>query len=163
MPVRRRPLPRLPASAIVLAALLAHGTGHAQQIVLSNTRGLDFGRFVANTGGTIVISPTGVRSRSGGVVLLNSPTIGQASFNVGKSSNGGNNKAVIISLPANGSTRLSSGANSMAVGDFVNAPASILSVPNGGTTLAVGATLSVAPNQPPGNYSGTFSLTVNFQ
>lgn len=163
MPVRRRILPRLPASAIALAALFASGSAHAQQIVLTNTRGLDFGRFVANTGGTVVIGPTGLRSRTGGVVLLNSPTAGQASFNVGKSSNGGNNKAVIISLPANGSTRLNSGANSMAVNTFVNAPAAILSVPNGGTTLAVGATLMVAPNQPPGNYSGTFSLTVNFQ
>lgn len=159
----RRTLPHLTASAIVLAVLFAAGPAHAQQIVLSNTRGLDFGRFVANTGGTVVISPTGVRSRTGGVVLLNSPTAGQAGFNVGKSSNGSNNKAVIISLPVNGSTRLSSGANSMAVSSFVNAPASIVTVPNGGTTLSVGATLTVAPNQPPGDYSGTFSLTVNFQ
>ncbi|MFN3790514.1 DUF4402 domain-containing protein [Massilia sp.] len=159
----RRTLSRLPAGTIVLAALCAIGPAHAQQIVLSNTRSLDFGRFVANTGGTVAISPAGLRSRTGGVVLLNSPTAGQAGFNVGKSSNGSNNKAVIISLPAAGTTRLSSGANSMAVGSFVNTPSSILSVPNGGMTLAVGATLTVAPNQPPGNYSGTFSLTVNFQ
>jgi len=158
----RRTLPRLSASAVVLA-LCAASQAHAQQIVLSNTRGLDFGRFVANSGGTIVISPTGVRSRTGGVVLLNSPTVGQASFNVGKSSSGGNNKAVAISLPTNGSTRLTSGANSMAVSTFVSNPASIQTVPNGGTTLGVGATLTVAPNQAPGTYSGTFSLTVNFQ
>ncbi|VXC56042.1 DUF4402 domain-containing protein [Massilia sp. 9I] len=162
MQVRRIPL-RLPASAIVLAALFAIGHAHAQQIVLTNTRGLDFGSFVANTGGTVVLSPTGVRSRTGGVVLLNSPGAGQAGFNVGKSNGGATNKAVIISTPANGSVRLSSGANSMAVNTFVTNPASIASVPNGGTTLGVGATLTVAPSQPPGNYTGTFSLTVNFQ
>jgi len=156
----RRTLPRLSASAFVLA-LFALGPAHAQQIVLTNTRGLDFGRFVAGTGGTIVLSPTGVRSRTGGVVLLNSPTVGQASFNVGKSSNGVSSKAVVISLPS--STRLTSGLASMTVNNFVSAPAAIQTVPNGGTTLAVGATLNVAQNQPPGAYSGTFSLTVNFQ
>ena len=33
----------------------------------------------------------------------------------------------------------------------------------GGTTLSIGATLTVAPNQPAGTYSGSFPLTVNFQ
>ena len=165
MTVRRYP-PFLPAGAIALAIFLATAwhAAHAQQVVvLTNTRGLDFGRFVANSGGTVVMSATGVRSRSGGVVLLNSPTAGQAAFTVGKSSNGGGNRAVSISLPPNGSIRLSSGANSMALNAFVNNPASINSVPNGGTTLSVGATLTVAPNQAPGTYSGSFSLTVNFQ
>jgi len=165
MPVRRY-RPSWPARTKVLAALVGLSTmagAHAQQIVLSNTRGLDFGRFVAGTGGTITIGPTGARSRTGGVVLLNSPAAGQASFNLGKSSNGGNNKAVIISLPANGSVRLTSGANSMAVNTFVNNPASITAVPNGGATLSVGATLTVAPNQPAGNYAGSFPLIVNFQ
>ncbi|MFC4930384.1 DUF4402 domain-containing protein [Massilia sp. GCM10023247] len=153
------------AGSVVLA-LLGAGARHAlaqQQIVLSNTRGLDFGRFVAGTGGTITLSPAGLRSRTGGVVLLNSPNAGQAAFNAGRSSNGGANKAVIISLPPNGATRLSSGANSMAVNNFVATPASLTSIPNGGTSMSVGATLSVAPNQAPGNYSGSFSLIVNYQ
>jgi hypothetical protein len=165
MPVRHYRFPR-PAGIKVLAALAglsAIAGVHAQQIVLNNTRGLDFGRFVAGAGGTITVSPTGVRSRTGGIVLLNSPSTGQAGFTVGRSSNGGNNKAVAISVPANGSIRLSSGANSMAVNNFVNNPTTILSVPAGGTTLSIGATLTVAPNQPAGTYSGSFPLTVNFQ
>lgn len=165
MTVRRYP-PFLPAGAIALAVFLtaAWHEAHAQQqeVVLTNTRGLDFGRFVASSGGTVVMSATGVRSRTGGVVLLNSPTAGQATFTVNKSKSGGN-RAVIITLPANGTVRLNSGANSMAVNTFVNNPASINSIPNGGTSLSVGATLTVAPNQPPGTYSGSFSLTVNFQ
>ena len=154
-----------PAAGTVLLAALALGAhdAHAQQIVLSKTRNLEFGRFVAGSGGAIVVSPLGVRSRTGGVVLLNSPAVGQAAFNVGKSNSGGGNKAVIISLPANGSVRLSSGANSMAVDSFVANPASIVSVPNNGITLSVGASLVVAPNQPSGNYTGSFPLTVNFQ
>lgn len=153
---------RVPAGVLIVC-LLAPSAAHAQQIVLTNTRGLDFGRFVASSGGTVTVSPTGVRSRTGAVVLLNSPTVGQAGFTVGRSSNGGANKAVTITLPANGTTRLSSGTNSMAVNTFVNNPAMIQSVPNGGTTLSVGATLTVSPNQAPGAYSGSFNVTVNFQ
>ncbi|MDB5745840.1 MAG: YapH protein [Massilia sp.] len=135
----------------------------AQQITLSNARGLDFGRFVASSGGTVVLNPAGLRSRTGGVVLLNSPGAGQAAFNVAKFSNGNGNKAIIISLPSNGATRLTSGTNSMNVVTFVRSPGTLQTVPNSGTTLSVGATLTVAPNQAPGSYSGTFPLTVNFQ
>ena len=161
--MRRSPF--LAAGVASLAALLlpAGREACAQQINMSNTRGLDFGRFVAGTGGTVVISPTGLRSRTGGVILLNSPAAGQATFTVSKSSNGGAGKAVIISLPANGSVRLTSGSNSMAVGTFGNSPASLTSVTMTGTTLSVGATLTVAANQAPGNYSASCPLTINFQ
>lgn len=152
----------VPALLLLISFLAAPGAS-AQQVVLGNTRGLDFGRFVAGSGGTIVLSPGGVRSRTGGVVLLNSPSAGQANFTVGKSSNGGGNKSAIISLPGNGEVRLSSGSNSMAVGGFSSSPSTLATVPTGGTPLAVGATLTVAPNQAPGNYSGSFSLIVNFQ
>jgi hypothetical protein len=162
--LRRSQLILVAGIAALPALLLPAGReARAQQINMSNTRGLDFGRFVAGSGGTIVISPTGVRSRTGGVILLNSPTAGQATFTVSKSSNGGSNKAVIISLPPNGSTQLTSGTNSMAVGTFGNSPASLMNVTMTGTTLSVGATLTVAANQAPGNYSGSFPLTVNFQ
>ena len=162
----RRSLFTLIAGIVSLSALLspAGREACAQQINLNNTRSLDFGRFVAGSGGTVVISPTGARSRTGGVILLNSPTVGQATFSVSKSANGGGNKAVIISLPANGSTRLSSGTtNSMAVNAFVNSPATLTTVTTTGTTLSIGATLTVGANQAPGAYSGSFPLTVNFQ
>lgn len=164
VPARRYPclLAVCLAAFASLFAPLAREAG-AQQIVLSNNRGLDFGRFVAGSGGTVVINPNGSRSRTGGVVLLNSPGAGQAVYSVGKSSNGNGAKAVIVSLPANGSIRLTSGNSSMAVGGFVNAPAALLTVPAGGTTLSLGATLTVAPNQPPGKYTGSFPLIVNFQ
>lgn len=152
-------------AGIAIPALLAAGARHAyaQQVTLSNTRGLEFGRFVAGSGGTVVLDATGQRSRTGGVVLLNSANVGQAGFNIGRTGNSGGNKSIIISLPPNGATRLINGAHSMAVDAFVSSPATLDAIPNGGTTLSVGATLTVAPNQAPGNYSGTFSLTVNYQ
>jgi len=168
MPVRSdRFIPRASTAVqalLAFALVLTPGAAFAQQVVLSNTRSLDFGRFVAGSGGTIILSPSGLRSRTGGVVLLNSPNAGQAAFNASRAAldPGPSAPAVIISVPTNGATHLSSGANSMAVGDFVT-PDAQLAVGNGGATLAVGATLVVAPNQPPGNYSGSFSIIVNHQ
>jgi hypothetical protein len=168
MPVRSDRFIPLASTAVqallAFALVLASSPASAQQVVLSNTRSLDFGRFVAGSGGTIILSPSGLRSRTGGVILLNSPNAGQAAFNASRSTlaPGPSATAVIISVPANGATHLSSGASSMAVGDFVT-PEALLSVGNGGATLAVGATLVVAPNQPPGHYSGSFSIIVNHQ
>jgi len=164
MPVRHYRFLR-PAGAQALVALAGFFTVaglHAQQVVLTNTRGLDFGRFAAGSGGTVAIAANGTRSRSGGVVLLNSPTAGQAAFSVGRSGTG-TGKVVTITLPPNGTIQLSSGSNSMAVNTFVHAPSLVIVPPAGSTTLSVGATLSVAPNQPPGTYAGSFPLTVNFQ
>lgn len=130
----------------------------AQQVQLDNIRGLDFGRFVAGSGGTVTLHADGRRTSTGGVILLNSLSTGQAEFNAAP----GNTSSSIL-LPPNGSTRLSSGAGSMALNDFTSKSTALPSSPAGGTTLSVGATLVVAPNQAPGNYSGSFSLIVNYQ
>ena len=148
---------------VAACLLLAAQYASAQQIVLTNSRSLDFGRFVARTGGTITVSPTGARSSTGAVLLLNSPSAGAASFIVKKSNSGATNKSVIITLPANGGTRLSSGTNNMPLSAFVTSPSTILTVPNGGVTLLMGATLTVAANQPRGTYTGAIPLIVNFQ
>ncbi|MEO7496637.1 MAG: DUF4402 domain-containing protein [Massilia sp.] len=152
--------------ALLLGALFGVAPrAAAQQVVtLATTRNLDFGRFAAVGGGAITVSPAGARSKSGAVVLLNSPAVNSASFNVGKSTNGNSKLAIVITLPANNTVRLVSGANSMAVNNFTSSPTSIASIPNNGSvTLDVGATLSVAPAQPAGSYSGTFAVTVNYQ
>lgn len=154
------------ASCAVLAPLaLFSSAAVPQQLSLSNVRGLDFGRFVAGSGGTIIVSPAGLRSRTGAVVLLTSPSAGQAIFNANRISGSGADSAtaVGISLPVNGSVWLTgSGGGTMAVNNFASTPAATGSV-QAPMTLAVGATLSVAPNQAPGTYSGTFSVIVDYQ
>lgn len=163
MPSRSRPI--LIAGIASLSALLlpAGRDACAQQVTLTNSRGLDFGSFVAGTGGTVVMSTAGLRSKTGGVVLLNSPSAGQAQFGASRSGSGSTSKAIVITLPSDGGTRLASGSNSMAVNSFVSAPASITSLSTTATPLSIGATLTVAPNQAPGSYSGSFSLIVNYQ
>lgn len=161
---RRAGLVRPATFALLLALLPAARDALCQTIiVLSNTRGLNFGRFAALTGGAITINAaTGARTKTGTVVLMNSPTAAQATYNVSKSKNGNVSQTVSITLPANNIVKMNSGANQMSVNNFVASPATITSVPNGGMVLSVGATVSVANGQPSGNYAGTFNITVNY-
>jgi len=146
------------------ACLLPAAPGaSAQQVVLTASRSLDFGRFIARSGGTITVSPSGARSSTGAVILLNSSSAGPAVFNVGTSNGGVSNKAVAITLPANGSIRMTSATGSMPLSAFVTSPATILMVPASGVMLSVGATMTVAAGQPRGNYTGSIPLIVNFQ
>jgi hypothetical protein len=145
-----------------VALLAALAPVNAKQ-TFTSTRALAFGRFVAGTGGTITVTPTGTRlPATGGVILLNS-TVTSASFT--NTDNGAkvSNATVGITLPANGVVRLSSGSNSMAVNSFTSSPSGTGVMSGGSLTIQVGATLTVAPNQPKGNYSGSFSVTINYQ
>jgi hypothetical protein len=154
------------AGIVSMSALLFAGReACAQQVgTLTNSRGLDFGRFVAAAGGTVVISPAGARSATGGVILLTSPSAASASFAVGKTGGGKPLKTVTFSLPADTDVVLTSGSNRMTVTTFVSSPAAgVSNSASSTTTVSVGATLHVAANQAPGSYSGSFTLIANFQ
>lgn len=128
-------------------------------IAISNTQALAFGKFVAGAGGSVIVSPAGARSASGGVVLVPSSSGSAAQFSV----SGDANATYTISLPADGTVSLASGANSMAVNTFTSSPSPTGTLSAGGAqTLSVGATLSVGSNQAIGSYSGTFDVTVNY-
>lgn len=140
-------------------ASTAASVSWAAAIALSNTQGLAFGKFVAGAGGTVTVSPGGVRSASGGVVLVPSGAGAAAQFAV----SGDANVTYGISLPADGTVSLASGTNSMAVNTFTSSPSPTGTLSAGGAqTLSVGATLSVGSNQAIGSYSGTFDVTVNY-
>lgn len=127
----------------------------------SSTQPLAFGSLVANSGGsvTVAVNPLLSRSAAGGVFLLPSGNWSAASFSV----TGDPNLTYAISLPGNGIVALTSGANTMAINDFTSNPALIGQLSAGGSqTLAVGATLSVGGSQPTGSYSGSFTVTVNY-
>lgn len=124
------------------------------------TANMAFGRFVATSGGTISIGTNSARTRIGGVILLSS-SASAAAFALDGSGN--SNKIATLTLPANGSVTLTSGTHQMALNNFVTNFASGGVLPPAGTNASVGATLSVAPNQAPGTYSGTFHVTIDFQ
>lgn len=150
--------PRYLFPFLLLLALPAHPANKTP--VVTNTRILGFGKFVAAGGGTITINPAGARSKTGGVVLISGGTISSASFSLTESGSGKSLRWTTITLP--GSASLSNGSTTMALSNFVSDPPNTV-LGTGKTIVTVGATLTVAPNQAVGNYSGTFSVTVNYE
>jgi hypothetical protein len=156
MASRRLKLWVLPA--ILLAAL---APGNAKQ-TFSSSQALSFGRFAAATAGTITVTPAGVRTSTGGVILLTStPTA--AKFTNTDNTPKMANAAVIITLPTDGSVVMSSGANQMSLRTFTSNPSGTGIMSGGSLQISVGATLVVNANQPRGNYSGSIPVTIQYQ
>lgn len=127
--------------------------------LVTATRNLALGRFVATTGGTITITPDGVRSSSGGIILLAGGSATSASFSLAESGTGTALTWTSITLPA--SATLDSAGASMTLTGFTSNPDRNVSA--GAQMLSVGATLVVSPNQPAGNYTGSFAVSVNYE
>jgi hypothetical protein len=155
----------LMAGTLVPSVALAQTTPGT--LTVRPLRSLDFGRFAVGpaAGGAITVSPQGLRSSAGAVVLLASNGAGAAGFNVSRDgTTPGSGQAVSVSLPADRSVELSAGGGArMLLTGFQAAPGVFACLPDGGLQLTVGATLEVAPGQRAGSYSGSFSLTLNYE
>ena len=129
---------------------------------------LDFGDIVPSaSAGTVRIRPDGSRSRTGGVTLVGAG--GEPARFAGLSSF---NRQVNISLGSN-TIWITGPGTRMRVRNFEigSTPTAILSTaptrfritsPLGNYNFPVGATLEVGANQAPGDYSGTFTITLNY-
>lgn len=134
-------------------------------LTITETAALHFGSMsVSATPGTAVLSTQGVRTATGGVnlsALL--PAHSTANYNV----SGAANATYAITLPA--TITVSSGANNMTIGALLARTASAGADGLTGTLTAggidnfrVGGTLTVPANQPAGQYTGTFNVTVAY-
>ncbi len=123
---------------------------------------LTFGTIIpGSSSGTVTINPsTSTRNSSGGVQLVDSIS-GPAAFDV----TGAANSSYTVTLPNNGTTTISSGNSTMAVNSFSASPTPGSSTldSQGVSTFKVGGRLEVPANQPSGNYTGTFDVTVAYQ
>ena len=135
---------------------------------LIKTDDLDFGSLISGaTGGTVTVNPvTNARTSGGGVTLVGS-SARRAEF----LGTGG-----IFLIFVSGSTsvtlaRVGGGAPSMTASagprreHRAAAASSLLGatlLPSGLQTYYIGGTLTVPANQPAGDYSGTFTLNVNY-
>lgn len=131
-------------------------------IAISKTLDMNFGNVSVNASlGTVVLTPAGGRSVTGGASIAGAPgTVTAASFDV----TGANDYTYSITLPATPTT-LTFGANTMTCDTWTSTPTPTGTLSGAGAqTLTVGATLHVGASQPAGTYiSGTpFEVTVNY-
>ena len=133
---------------------------------------LIFGRILpSGIAGTVTVDPSGVRTKTGGVTLFNGGGEQPSRF----AGRGAPGQVVAISLTSapNRLTRVG-GTQTMALSTFVigSTPTAVLTGTarnfrinntSGIFNFPVGATLAVGANQVPGNYAGTFVITLNYQ
>jgi len=137
--------------------------GDPARVAVYTIQNLRFGAFTQGAiGGTIVMSPSGMRTVTGDVILLNMGILfSEAIFEV----EGIAGTVVSINNGPNATlTGSNGGSMSMSIG--VSSPLSpfIISVPPPGRTqINIGGTLNVGSPaaNPPGNYTGTFYITFN--
>lgn len=143
------------------------GTGTAtitvrRQISVTKTADLGFGavRKPATGSGTVTISQsTGARTAGGTnpPTLISGLTVGRAAFNIA----GTPSVAVAISTTPASSLSLTSGANTLTTTLVRSAATGTLSAA-GALTVGVGGVLTIPATAPPGDYTGAFTVTVNY-
>lgn len=107
--------------------------------------------------GSVVITPAGQISSTGGTTIINSATATAAAY----FAYGVPNSPISIVLPTE--TTLSGPSGSMVVRDFVSSAGGTSRIEQQGYTIfSVGATLAVPAGQLPGTYNGTFAVTVAY-
>ena len=161
---------------VALPATAATTTGTAKAVIVKNlsffdVEDLEFGAFLSGaTAGTVVVTPANVRTATGGVTLVGGPISQPARF-AGK---GTINQLVAISMQSTPTTITRvGGTQTMIVETYVigSTPTAVLTtVPTnfritgvaGIFNFPIGATLRVNANQTPGDYVGTFSVTLNY-
>lgn len=131
-------------------------------ITITKTSDMNFGNVAVQvaTGGTVVMTPAGLRSATSGVTLPGTAgTVSAASFTV----NGQSGYTYAITLPLS-VTISDASSNSMQVDNFTSTPSATGTLTGGTETLNVGATLNVSASQAPGVYTSAtpFTVTVNY-
>jgi len=132
-------------------------------IAITKTVDMNFGNVaVTGTAGTVVLTPAGTRSVTGGVTLPNvTGTVAAASFNVA----GEGAYTYAITLPSTGYTITKAVTlETMTVNAFTSTPSGTGELTAGAQTLTVGATLNVGVAQVAGVYTNAtgFDVTVNY-
>ncbi|MFV7234557.1 DUF4402 domain-containing protein [Flavobacterium sp. ZB4R12] len=131
--------------------------------ILKNTD-MNFGTIaVSSVAGTVLLSASGLRTPSGGVILPTiTGTVSAAQFTV----SGQANYTYAITLPATDFTLYESGVGpaSMVVNAFTSTPSATGTLAGGTQTVLVGAKLNVGASQAAGSYTNAagFEVIVNY-
>lgn len=153
-------------SAPALAQYSTDGTVNTTAAVvrtlsITSATDLSFGTFAAgNSAGTVSVSATGNRTATGGVTLVSASTGSQATISL----SGTPSTSYSVSLPATVQLTASGGSATMSIGSFtttLNALQGSLNA-SGTGSFGIGGTLSVAANQAVATYTGSFTVTLNY-
>lgn len=130
-----------------------------QALTITQTNGMDFGDVsVSGADGTVVLEILGGRTATGGADVLTGGGETLGSYTI----IGEDTKAYTISYPASVLlTEDGGGPDTMTVDTFVdNADGTAAASP--GEPFDLGATLRITNGQTPGGYSGSYTITVNY-
>lgn len=130
-------------------------------VTVNPAQGLMFGAFLQTaTGGTVVVSPSGARSSTGNVILASlgisfSPALFQVTANRGAVITILNGPDINLTGSYGGTLKLHIGSSD------VGSPFICTVASPGYNNVHIGGTLTVgsAAANPPGNYSGSFTVT----
>ncbi len=142
-------------SILGLLGLTAQGA-LAAPIQIVKQMDLVFGRYATSEtqGGTVTINPaTNGKTVTGGVQDFGGPHQ-RAQFEI----TGDTDEAYAVTLPSQ--ITISAGGDSMTVNAFTWSGTGVLEFDV--DTIWVGATLNLTANQPPGLYTGQFTVTVEY-
>ncbi len=138
----------------------------ALPVTVAESEPLNFGKIINNVdGGTVIISPTGIRECTGNVRGFGNDFHSAGKFII----TGPPNLLLDLSLPRGDQFILSeTGGMKMIVRDFVSSPpeATQIYIPNqeGKLELGIGATLYVSNwlANPPGIYTGIYEIAITY-
>jgi hypothetical protein len=147
------------SSTVSAASVSANASANViTPLSITETNGINFGDVsVGAAGGTVVLDTTGGRTVTGDAEAVAGGTVLSGAYSV----TGEGTKAYSITFPA--SATISSGANNMTVNGFNHDAGASPALTGGSDTFNVGATLNIGASQPAGTYSGTYTLTVDYQ
>ena len=148
------------AVAVVVIAALPVRDAHAKPIGITKTADLKFGSVIVDNfnPGTVAISSAGVLTCGAPLSCFGSNSA--AAFSVT------GNKDAFYNITLPGSATVTNGANTMTVDTFEDSKGGVGQLPfapQATDNFTVGARLNVGAGQPAGSYTGTFTVTVNYQ
>ena len=151
------------------AATTATATATAEilsTLAIVNDSGLDFGTIAVNGAGTAVVSADGLSDSCTVGALVCGGVRAPAGFTI----TGATGVGVAVTLPAAASTLTYVGwtgtlatTPTMSLSSFTSYFPSGTTLVAGSTTVSVGGSLAVAALQEPGTYTGTFSVSAQYQ
>ena len=151
----------LGSSSALAAEATGTGTINAKIVApvsINESEALDFGTILSPTDGEkkVTIAPAGSRSSDDDSILVDSNKGKAAVFNV----KGAENQRINIQTIS--PTTLTGAGSPMTVDNFVTDPASELTLSGTSGQIKVGADLTVGENQDKGDYTGSYTITVNY-